>query len=70
MPSPFGLRVATARKRKRMSQVELAEQCEVSDSTVSSWESGERFPREKHLIALARALDTTPSRLLADTKAA
>jgi transcriptional regulator with XRE-family HTH domain len=39
-----GLLIARARQRKRLTQVQLAEELGVSPSTVANWERGETYP--------------------------
>lgn len=39
-----GLLIARARQRKRLTQVQLAEELGVSPSTVANWERGASYP--------------------------
>ena len=52
------------RTRRFLTQKELAEKVGVPYQTVQRWESGESFPRPKHLRQLCAALDVTPDELL------
>ena len=52
------------RTRRFLTQKGLAEKVGVPYQTVQRWESGESFPRPKHLQQLCRALDVTPDELL------
>lgn len=60
----------TAIKRLRnqhgKSQADLAEMLEVSQQTVSAWEQGQKIPRPKKLLALARLFGCTVDDLLRD----
>ncbi|MGL6159700.1 helix-turn-helix domain-containing protein [Microbulbifer sp.] len=53
----IGLRVKTARKAKRLSQVELAEQIGRTMETISSTERGITAPTIETLERLSKALD-------------
>lgn len=55
--------IAAARRKRRMTQEELARVLGVSTSTVGRWESGARAPGLLAGVALARALGTTVERL-------
>ena len=48
----FAERLKELRAEKRISGPQLAERIGVSASTVSMWETGERFPRKKYLDSL------------------
>lgn len=61
-------RMAELRKRKKLTQGQLAEQLGVEQPTVQRWESGKREPDLGQLKALAGALGVEPSELL-DTSA-
>lgn len=53
----LGNRIRELRKLKQLSQEEIAEQCGVSPSSVSRWETGNLSPSYKHLTQLAKVLD-------------
>ena len=49
----IGKRIATLRKEKGWTQVELAEKLSVSDKTVSKWESDGGYPEISQLPVMA-----------------
>ncbi len=51
------------RRRRLLTQRELAAKIGVSWQTVSEWERGNMQPRMKHVRALCEALDVTPEEL-------
>ena len=57
--------IKTARKRKGMTQEELAWTLGVAQSTVSAWESG-TLPRKEHLLKLTALLECTLDDLLGE----
>lgn len=54
------------RKKRGMTQTELAAVLGVSQANISMWESGEALPRTDKLPALARILSCTIDELFAD----
>lgn len=58
------------RKRKEMSQDELAERLGVSRQSISLWETGQTQPTIDNIIALTRLFGITSDELLSDTPAA
>ncbi|MET9426450.1 helix-turn-helix transcriptional regulator [Streptomyces sp. NPDC003036] len=69
MPDPMrevGKRVATARRARRLSQLDLAAQAHISLSMLRKIEQGNRAPSDDTLDAIAAALGLDPSRLVAD----
>ena len=54
-------RLKEARRRKRLSQEELAELVGVTRSTVAKWEIGNRVPKGDHLMKLSDVLGVPPS---------
>lgn len=66
----LGDSIKTARKKKGLSQEELALRLHVVRQTVSKWEQGISVPDADLLIALAKALDTTVGSLLGEDAAA
>ena len=55
----IGKTIATLRKTKGWTQVELAEKLNVSDKAVSKWESEAGFPEISQFPALAKIFDVT-----------
>ena len=58
------MKIKELRKKKCLSQCELAELLSVQRSTVAKWETGRTFPRTEQLPKLARALNCTIDELL------
>ena len=56
--------IRTLRKRRGLTQEQLAEQLGISVMTVRRWEWGQRTPRAEELQKLAEALGTTTDYLL------
>ena len=52
------------RTRRFLTQKGLAEKVGVPYQTVQRWESGQSFPRPRHLQQLCAALEVTPDELL------
>ena len=52
------------RKQAGLSQVQLAQQIGVAQSTVAMWETGTNNPSSKNLLALSEALHCTTDELL------
>src|SRR5205809_1914563 len=63
----FGSRLKEIRKRRGLSQVELAERLGLHQSLISQYECGYLRLHGALLVRLARALDTTPDEILAGT---
>ena len=61
----IGRFIADMRKRKNMTQRELADTLLISDKTVSKWESGKGLPEVSLMRPLADALGVTVDELLA-----
>lgn len=61
-----GRKIRLLRKRKGLTQLDLAESIHVSESYVSYLENGFKFLSVENLIAIANVLDTTPDYLLAE----
>lgn len=55
----FGAFIASIRKEKGLTQLELAKKLNVTDKAVSKWERGAGFPDIKTLEPLAEALDVS-----------
>lgn len=60
----FADRIKEARKQKKISQEKLSEMLNVSQSAISSYESGARKPDIDFLPQIAKALDVSVSYLL------
>lgn len=58
------------RKRKKITQQQLADTMNVSQSSVCSWENGVSHPRTADLPRLAAVLDVTVDELLREPDAA
>jgi transcriptional regulator with XRE-family HTH domain len=54
---PLSSRLRQARRRKRMTQLDLAKALEVSQSAVAQWESGRSFPSEDVVPRLRKLLE-------------
>lgn len=62
------INLETIRKTKSITQVELAERCNVTQGTISAWESGLWFPSFSNLVSLSKALDCTVDDLIREDK--
>lgn len=62
----FSLNLKRLRKSLDLTQLDLAELVGVSMLTIQRYESGDRFPRQNILKALAQVLKTTEASLLDD----
>lgn len=60
----IGIKIATLRKEKHMTQKELAEQLHVTDKAVSKWERGMNYPDLALFSSLAKVLETSVADLL------
>lgn len=56
--------IALVRKRRGLSQVQLAKKMGVSPSTIAGWELGTHAPRSARLHKLSRVLKTPIAKLL------
>ena len=61
----FGARVEAARKKKGLTQEELAERIGVSQSMINHIEKARKKPSFENAIAIAREFNTTVESLLA-----
>jgi transcriptional regulator with XRE-family HTH domain len=59
-----GGQLAALRRRRFMTQTELAERIGVSMKTVQAWEGGRAQPRLRHIPKLAEALDVPAEQLV------
>lgn len=62
----IGSNIARLRKKKRLTQAELAEKLNYSDKAVSKWERAESMPDILTLMLLAEQFDTDVNELLSD----
>ena len=60
----FGATLAKLREGRGWSQAKLAEKVGVPPETVAAWESGQEFPAQEQLLALAVALKVKIGRLI------
>ena len=60
----FGAMIATLRKEKKLTQVEVAEMMGVTDKAVSKWERDLSFPDINTLPKLAELFDVTVDELM------
>jgi transcriptional regulator with XRE-family HTH domain len=60
----FGAWVRELRRRRKVSQVDLAARAGISATYLSEIEQGERNPTVAVVVRLARALDTKPTQLM------
>lgn len=58
------MKLKELRQAKKLTQIEIAKELEVSHSTVSMWETGAALPRAGKLIKLADILGCTVDELL------
>ena len=56
----MGDRIRELRIRRNMTQSELAKAAGLGESALRSYELGDRYPKKKHLDALAKALGVRP----------
>jgi transcriptional regulator with XRE-family HTH domain len=66
--SQFGERLASARERMGLSQVQLAEKLGVSQKVITYWERNEVALRSDQLTAIAAAVNVTTEELLGQPK--
>lgn len=64
----FGLNLAALRKKRGLSQEELAEKLCLSRQAVSNWERGKSYPDLESLRLIAEALDVPVSGLLLENR--
>ena len=64
MEQDFSERLKKYRREKNLTQQELADLLQVSNKTVSRWESGGGYPDVPMLVPLARALGVSVDDLL------
>lgn len=59
-----GERIRCKREELNMTQEKVAQKCSVSLNTIKNWESGTHFPGKNDLLALSKALHSTPNYLI------
>ena len=62
VPGTMGGRIAYLRKRKKLTQAQLAEQLGISAQAVSKWESGISCPDIMTLVPLSQVLEVSTER--------
>ena len=62
----FGAKIADLRKKKGLTQAQLADMLNISNKTISRWETGEGYPEVTLLSPLAKALGVTVDEMLAE----
>lgn len=60
----IGKFIAACRKKKQLTQLQLAEQLGITDRAVSKWETGKALPDSSIMLALCEMLDITVNDLL------
>lgn len=55
--SQLSTRLRTIRKKRGLTQVQLASICRTSRSNIACWENGSRFPKYDNLITLSLQLN-------------
>ncbi|HMO55397.1 MAG TPA: helix-turn-helix transcriptional regulator [Tepidiformaceae bacterium] len=60
----FAKRVKLLRERQKLNQAQLADESGLTPAAISQIEAGERVPAFKTILALAKALETTPDDLM------
>ena len=60
----FGVRLASMRGYRRLSQEQLGGYVGVTKQTISGWERGRRVPDADAIVALCKALDCSADYLL------
>lgn len=61
------MKLKELRQAKKLTQIEIAKELEVSHTTVSMWETGAALPRAGKLIKLADILGCTVDELLKES---
>lgn len=64
----LGRAISTLRKKHKLTQLELATKLNLSDKTISKWESGVGYPDIVHLPAIAEIFGVTVDYLLCEKK--
>lgn len=66
----IGKFIADCRKEKNITQRQLAEQLEISDKTVSKWETGRGMPEAQFMLPLCEQLGISVNELLSGERLA
>jgi putative transcriptional regulator len=66
---PFGDKLQRMREAARLSQDDLASKAGLSLRSIQNWEQGHRIPKAAALLALSKALQCSPEKLLAELTA-
>ena len=66
MPQSTGRRIMEIRKKRKMTQIDVATKAKVTQGALSEIERGERAPSLETLVSIANALDTVPSELMGE----
>ena len=61
----LGIRIASWRKHKGLTQADIAQACDVTVSAVSLWEAGKASPTQEHLVTIVGRLGLSMSRFYA-----
>ena len=64
----IGKFIAECRKRKSLTQIQLAEKLNITDKAVSKWERGMAMPDSSIMLELCDILDITVNELLSGEK--
>lgn len=59
-----GQRIRALRKKRKLTQDELALAADVGQATLSEWETDKRRPGKRLLVVLAKALGVKPERIV------
>jgi len=62
----IGCKIAELRKKRNITQQQLAEEISVSDKAISKWETGGGLPDISNLIPLALALESSVDEIISD----
>lgn len=66
----FGENLRTLRRKRNISQEELAGKLNVSRQAISRWEQGNGYPEMEKMIALSKILDVTLDHLVSESETA
>lgn len=66
--SVFSDRLAELRKKRGLTQQQIAEQIGIKQNSYSDWETGKNEPNLKNVVKLANILDVTADYLLGMVK--
>ncbi|MEG1066312.1 MAG: helix-turn-helix transcriptional regulator [Erysipelotrichaceae bacterium] len=60
--------IATCRKEKKLTQIQLAEKLNITDRAISKWETGRSIPDPSIMLEVCEILDITVNELLTGEK--